>query len=178
MSDIQNTTGFSLADLAGMETDEIRAITSLVPAAGNFGVEVLAVRLAERDKKEGINPKTGLEYPNLFFVEFKYKILSAEPLDRNVDGEALLNRTLNDQFTIWPDQMAEMIGLLKGRYKAAGLDNSGRLGGVEGGEPGWLDGAVGAIIGLRIKHSPIKGSDDVRANFNWFALNPEEDAAA
>lgn len=167
---------FSLASFADTNTDDIVALDSLVPPAGAFGVRVSGAALGENEKKEGIDPNTGMPYLPLFFAAYKYEILSADPLDKNVDGEKLKGRVLNDRFTFWPTQMQEYIGLLKGRYRKAGIATDGRMGGVEGGEPGWIDGAVDQIIGLKIRHG--KNADgSPRAYFDWFNLNEEEAAA-
>jgi hypothetical protein len=167
--------GFSLADFSEQVTDEIKALDTLLPAAGSFAVKINDLALGENDVKEGIDPKTGAPYLPLFFVAFKYEILDGEPLDRTVDIEGLKGKVLNDRHTFWPSAMNDMIGLLKGRYAKVGFENVGRLGGLEGGAPGWLDSAREGIIGLKIKHAVRNG--ETRANFSWFALEEGEAGA-
>lgn len=147
--------GFSLADLGNTETDEIKAIESLLFTPGLYDVKIVSMNLGQLPAKEGLNDK-GEPYAPLFYVDEKYEVLEAEPLDKSVDAESLQGRTITNRTTFWArsqTEFLEQIGLLKGRFQKAGLNNSGRIGGVEGGEPGWLDGAADEIIKIKVTHS-------------------------
>lgn len=168
-------TGFSLADFANTVTDDIKALDSLLPPAGTFACRINSAMLGENETKDGIDPQTNEPYLPLFFAEFKCEVLEAQPLDKDIDPSTLIGRVINDRFTFWPSAFNDMIGLLKGRYKKVGFDINGRVGGMEGGEPGWLDGANEKIIGLKIVHRTRK--DDTRAYFSWFKLEEGEDSA-
>lgn len=147
--------GFSLADLGNTETDEIKAIESLLFTPGLYDVKIVSMALGQLPAKEGLDDK-GNPYAPLFYVDEKYEVLEAEPLDKSIDAESLQGRTITNRTTFWARSMAEFqeqIGLLKGRFQKAGLDNSGKIGGVEGGEPGWLDNAADEVIKIKVTHS-------------------------
>lgn len=167
---------FSLADLANMDTTEVQELSSRLFPAGLFDVRCTSVTLGMNDAKEGINEKTGREYDPVPYVDFKYEILAAQPLDKSVDADSLVTRTLSDRVTLWPDQLMEEIGYLKGNYAKIGLPNAGVFGGMEGGEPGWLDGAVDHIFPIKVTHSKPNSEGIQRTRINW-QKNPNAEAA-
>lgn len=161
-AEIDNQTGiFSLADLAAMDTSAIKELTSLVPAAGVYKVRGVEVRGGKSTP-----PDDGKDRPPLFFFNFNSEILAAKLVDKNVDPETQVGRRLVDSFTLWPAQFNDLIGLLKGRYKLLGLPNSGVIGGVEGQEPGWLDGIVSHEYDVKVSHF-VNKSGDTRARFTY-----------
>ena len=166
------TAEFSLASFADQVTDDIKALDSLLPPAGLYGMKLNSVSLGVNEAKEGIDPATGMPYPPLPYVTFKYEVLEAQPLDKNTDPDSLVGRTWNERFTIWPKDWQACIGLIKGRYAKAGFDTSGRLGGLEGQEPGWLDGAVEQVAVVKIKHATNK-QGNTNAYFEWIKPKPQ-----
>lgn len=169
---IENTTGmgvFSLAELANMDTSAVKELTSLVPAAGVYHVRGTEVRGGQSQSQDETKPP-------LFFYNFSAEILSAKLIDKSVDPEAVVGRRLTDSYTLWPAQFNDLIGLLKGRYKTLGLPNTGpRIGGVEGQEPGWLDGIVSHEYDVRVGHYTDKAGN-TRARFTY--LKPQAAAEA
>src|SRR5690606_24336630 len=121
------------AALAETNVDDVVAITSRVWPAGIARVRGKAISAQERESnKEG--------EPPLFIFTFTHEILAYQPTDKTVDPETLNGRDLKESYPIWPKDLIESIGLLKGRYQKAGIPNSGMpMGGVEGKEPGWMD---------------------------------------
>lgn len=174
---MSNVTGFSLADFADQVTDEIKALDSLLPPAGTFAIRCTDAALGENEAKEGIDQNTGLPYPPLYFTGYKYEILEAKPIDTSIDKDSLVGRVLNERYTFWPSGMNDAIGLLKGRYAKVGLSNTGRMGGLEGKEPGWIDGAKEHIFGIKIRHANTKDGS-ARAYYSWFALEVGESGAS
>lgn len=160
---------FSLADFANQETDEVKELDSLLMPLGTYAVKVTSVALGGGERKEGIDEKTGMPYLPLFFVERKYEIIEAQLVDKKIDADKYVGRTIRDRITFWPNGYDDTVGLLKGDYKRVGLPNTGRLGGLEGAEPGWMDGAVDAIIGLKCTYFKQNGED--RARYKWFRLD-------
>lgn len=158
---IENEVGiFSLADLAAMDTSQVKELTSLVPAAGVYRMRGLEVRGGESQSEDTTKPK-------LFFFNFVSEVLGAKLIDKTIDPETLVGRRLTDSFTLWPNQFSDMVGLLKGRYKTIGLPNSGsRIGGVEGQEPGWLDGIVAYDYDVKVSHFTDKAGN-TRARFTY-----------
>lgn len=165
---------FSLAEFADQDTSDIKELDSLLPPMGVFYVKITTAKLGENPPKEGLDPKTGMPYPKLIYTGYKYQVLQALPADKSIDADTWTNRVLSERHTFWPAQLKDSIGLLKGRYKKVGFENSGRMGGVEGGEPGWIDGAEEKIIGLKCKHIPKNGSSI--AVYDWFKVEVEGEA--
>jgi len=162
---VEAVTGyFSLADLAAMNTDEVQTLTSRVQPAGLYHVVGISVSGKTRDAVEG--------KPPLHAFNFTAEILGGTPADPSRDIEGMLKRKLTESYTLWPDQIQDLIGLLKGRYQKVGLQNSGMpLGGVEGAEPGWLDLMVGHEFMLKVRNYTDKNGE-VRAGYEW--MGPAE----
>lgn len=141
----------SLAELAGTTTDDVLAITTRVPAAGIYCLKGLSITATQTEATEERKPLTRFAYAN--------EILDMLPTDKKVDKEKLIGRKLNRTVTLWPDDLAEGIGFLKGDYEKAGIDNTGNMGGVEGSAPGWLDNIVGATYFMRVNIGKKNGQD-------------------
>lgn len=171
MSDLEAQTGFlSLQELAGMSTDDIQTLTSRVFPAGVYDVEGVSV-----EGKQGEVRDDGK--PPLIRFNYRYKVLGGTPVDKTIDPETLVSRELTESYTLWPDQLKELIGLLKGRYQKVGLQNSNApLGGVPGQEPGWLDGFVGHQFQLRVRTYVSKG--ETRVAYDWLEKKQEEEIPA
>lgn len=166
--------GFSLADLAGMDTTEVKVLESRLFPAGLYGVRCTSVILGMNEAKEGIDEKTGQPYLPLPHVTFKYEVLEAEPADKKIESDKLIGRTLSDQIMLWPNQLEDEIGYLKGNYKKIGLESDGRLGGMEGGEPGWLDGAVEHMFHIKVTHSKPNADGIQRTRITWQKQQTQE----
>lgn len=179
MSTITETSGFSLADFANLDTTEVKELTSLLPPAGSFAIRCTIAQLGMNAVEEGATNEDGTPKLPLFFANYKFEVLEAAPLDKKIDADKLVGRALTQRFTFWPSNFEDQIGLLKGMYKRVGLPNAGAVGGMEGGEPGWLDGAVEHMFKIRIRHGKVKGND--QAFFDWvgpIAGAEESEAAA
>lgn len=156
----------SLADLAEMETDEIKSLDSRLFPAGLFAVRCTDVSLAE-STKEGIDPETNEPYLPLYSVNFKLEVLEAQPLDKSIQPESLVGRVISQRKTFWPKSFTEEIGLVKGDYKRIQLPTEGRLGGLEGGVPGWLDGIRDEVFAVKVTHSRPNKEGNQFVNVNW-----------
>ena len=125
MADIENETGFvSLMDLANTNTDSVATVLTRLPAAGVYTVKGVSV--------EGKQTEANEKGPGLIQYLFVTEVLEAKLVDKTKDPQSLTGRKLSDSYTLWPDQMEELIGLLKGRYQKVGLNNLGNPGGVPG----------------------------------------------
>jgi hypothetical protein len=167
-------TEFSLADLAGMNTDDFAVVKSRLPMAGIWTCLVVGAALGQNDPQPG--------KPPLFYAEHKFESITIDPVvkDDSVDPASFAGRKLSDRTTFWPDSFAQEIGLLKGKYVKVGLDVTGNLGGLteQGGEPGWLDGAVGKIVKIKVRHFTDKNGVE-RAGIDWVeGVEGIEDSAA
>lgn len=166
MSDaIQSEAGFSLADLANLDTDDIQVLMSRLPAEGIFVVRGTEVKAGMNEPKD--------DKPPLMYFQYQMEILDAKPLDKKVDPETLVGKNLRERYTLWPKDLAEILGLLKGRYKTVNLPTAGVLGGVEGQEPGWTDGIVNHVFRVRVRHWEGK-TGQVNVQFDWLAYETEE----
>ena len=169
--------GFSsLAELAEMETDEIKSLDSRLFPQGLFVVECTEASLGE-STKEGLNPETGEPWDTLFSITHKMKVLEAYPLEKGVDPESIVNRVITSRKTFWPKSFTEEIGLLKGDYAKVLLPTAGKLGGLEGGEPGWADGAVGYVFAVKVTHSRPNREGTQFVNVNWQKTKKQEEPA-
>lgn len=156
----------SLADFAGIETDEVKALSTRLFPAGLFAVRTSEVSLSKREK-EGIDPNTGEPYLPMFSIIFKHEILEAEPLDKSVNAESLVGRHVTEERTFWPNDLLTEIGVLKGDYLKVGLNPTGHLGGLEGAEPGWVDTIVDHIFPLKVTHSKPNAEGQQRLRISW-----------
>lgn len=145
--------GFSsLAELAEMDTDEIKSLDSRLFPAGMFAVRCTEAQLGVSEK-EGIDPKTNEPYEPLFFANLKFEVLEAKPLDKELDGDSIVGRSITERRTFWPKSFKEEIGVLKGDYEKVGLSPTGRMGGMEGAEPGWIESLVDHVFAIKVTHS-------------------------
>lgn len=174
-SSLELGSGFSLADFANTTTDEIKELDSLLMPMGTYAVKVVSAQLGQGEAKEGIDEKTGMPYLPLFYLERKYEVLECNLVDKSLDNQRFVGRTIKDRVTFWPSDIESHIGLLKGDYKRVGLPNSGRMGGLEGAEPGWIDNAVDQLIGLKCTYYKQNGED--RARWKWFKLDDADSEA-
>jgi len=163
--ELESSTFMSLADMAAMNTDNIAVLTSRLPEAGVYIVKGDAVVGRQSEPRSP-------DEPGLISFNFSAEILQANLLDKTKDGERLVGRKLNENYTLWPDQVSDLIGLLRGRYQLVGLDNTGILGGVEGMEPGWLDGMVGHVFQIRVRR--YTGKSGEKASFDWLKYERPE----
>jgi hypothetical protein len=157
------TEHLSLAQLAEMNTDDIQTLTSRVYPAGLYHVRGKAVSGKERESNKE-------NAPPMFIFSFAHEILDFRPTDKKVDPESMINRDLRESYTIWPADILEGIGLLKGRYTKAGIQCTGLpMGGVEGQEPGWLDLMVNADYWVKV--STFTRQDKELGNrFDWLKM--------
>jgi hypothetical protein len=159
--------GNSLADLAGIDTSGMAAMTSRLPEVGIYLVRGKEVELTRSESNDPAKPP-------LHRVNWKTEILAAQlHADSETDPDDIAGRDLNHSDTLWPDDMKECIQLVMGRYKTVGLPFQGTLGGVEGHEPGWLDSMVGHMFRIRVRHATTKDGNQ-RAYYDWQALTEEE----
>lgn len=167
MSELEVTTGFfSLAELAQMDTTEIVAIQSRMPNAGVYTVIGEEARMVQLDPREGREDQAPL-----IQLKFKFRPIDAILVDKSIDVPALIasDRRLNEAYTFWPNDLKDCVALLKGRYELIGLPNDGLMGGVEGLEPGWVDGIVGHQFNIRVDIKEGKNGAFARYTF----LRPE-----
>ena len=166
MSEEEKKVFTSLADFAAMTTEAVPVVMSRLPAAGTFICRGAGVSVTMKDDDPDKDP--------FYTVVFSHEVLKAEMLaDENLDPESFVGKVIRERYPVWPNNMVEVLGLVRGMYKKIGLPNEGSFGGVEGEEPGFLDGLnEEAVYGLKINHSTGK-NDQENAYFNWKRLDDE-----
>jgi len=166
----------SLAEMAEMQTDDIKAIKNLLFPLGTYDVRVKSAMLGESRPAPGeVDERTGKLKLPLFFTDFKFEILAARPVDLDLDPESLVGREISERHTFWPNEFKERIGLLKGRYNEVGFDTSGHMGGVEGNEPGWIDSAVEQFMEIRVRHGKPNADGNQKQYFDWKKIPEQEE---
>lgn len=162
----------SLFALAESNIDEVQAITSRVYPSGKYVV------LGKKVEGSETEPKEEGQAPLIRFT-FEEEVLKFTPIDKKVDPESMVGRTLKESLTIWPKDLVQSLGLLKGRYQKAGLPNQGMaVGGVAGKEPGWLDTMVNAQFVVKVRSYPDKTTGELRNAFDWEKYVPEGEEEA
>lgn len=152
----------SLADLAGMDTTDVKVLRSRLQKEGIYVVRLTAVEMSEAsDGSDGKDVRLSIRVGG--------DVLDFRPLkeEDQADAQDMVGRAFNQIKPFFPKDMAEQIGLLKGSYQAAHLSVTGRMGGVPGIE-GWLDRAVGSIVVISVKHREYK--EDTRVYYNWLGV--------
>lgn len=152
----------SLSDFASTNTDDVSVLKSRLAAAGTFIVRGQSIEVSLQEKKD-------VDQDDMFVLMIKSEILQATPNDDSLDPESFEGRVVSERYVLWPSDMEEAIGLLKGRFVKVGLGTDGNLGGVEGEPAGWLDTYAEHPHTLKIRHATTKNGDE-RAYFDWNKL--------
>jgi hypothetical protein len=140
---------FSLADLAELDASEIAEVRFENLPAGIYvfrGTEAKFEDTTNRDEERRIVLVVKMEV-----AEVK------QCLERGVDKEDLLGKKHTEKFYIVPEKAAEGLGLIRAFIGDIGLPNEGPFGGVEGKEPGIVDGIVGHEFPGKIVKQARKG---------------------
>lgn len=166
----------SLADMAEMETDDIQAIQTILFPIGLYGVKVTAANLGVNTPQAGELDDKGDPKLPLYYVNYRFEVLVAKPTDPAVESEPLVGRSISERHVFWPNEFSERIGLLKGRYEKVGFSNAGKMGGVEGAEPGWLDSAVDQMLWIKVTHGKPKADGSQPAYYDWLHADSQDES--
>lgn len=150
MSDIETSEAeFSLADLASLDVSDIAEVRFESLPAGKYRFRGIESKLEEGSNKDG---------EKRFIWTQKYEVVEAKQvLDRKVDKEELVGKKHSEKRYIVPEKAVEGIGQIRAFLADIGLPNEGNLGGVEGTEPGVLDGIIDYEFDIDIVQKPMKG---------------------
>lgn len=160
----------SLMDLADFDTSDVKVLTSRLQDAGIYLTDLKSVEITEQPAQDPADPTN-------YQILFKHEILEFTPESRDYTGdpEDMVGREMTERYFLYGKELQQAIGLLMGRYKNAGYEHKGRIGGLPNTEPGWLDGAVGTRNYVRVKHSTSKDGNE-RARFDWLSKKQIEKA--
>lgn len=153
---------FSLADIAGLDAAEIAEVRFEVLPGGVYTFRGVAASLEDttnRDDERRIVMKAQFEV-----IEVKSVI------DRNFKTEEakaeLIGRKHTEKQYVVPAKAAEGLGLIRAFIGDMGLPNEGPFGGVEGCEPGIIDGIVDHEFTAKIKAGTYNGSPTANLVFD------------
>jgi hypothetical protein len=151
-----NAIDFSLADLADLDTTDVAEMRFESLPAGAFRFRVVSATLAEGQNKETQDKQ--------FIVDMGFEVIEVKAVtDRKVDREALIGKKHSEKRYIIPGEKAlEGIGYLRSFLADIGANNAGKLGGVEGAEPGILDESVGTEFDAKITLKPDRLDPSVK----------------
>lgn len=168
MSDLNNFT--SLMDFASFDTSDLKAQTSRLQAAGLYIVELNGFEFADQPPQDPADPMN-------YTLSFKENVLAFIPEDKDYAGnpEEMVGREITERYFFYGKDIQTAIQLLMGRYKKSGFRYKGKMGGVPGQEPGWLDEAIGQRIAVRVRHRTNKNGDE-NAIFDWLDAKQLEKA--
>lgn len=133
--DTNDTPEFSLADLAQLDVSEIAEVRFESLPAGVYlfrGTEASFEDTTNRDDERRLVLTCKMEVSECKSV-----------MERGYDKDELVGKKHTEKFYIVPEKAPEGIGLIRAFLADIGLPNEGPLGGVEGLEPGIVDGFVG-----------------------------------
>lgn len=152
----------SLAALAAMDTTDVKVLKNRLQKAGLYIIGFTEVGMSQAESNDpDAKPRVNIKFTGVIQM---FQPLANKDGDTEGDDSDLVGKAYNEFYTLWMDDLAEAIGLLKGRYVSAHLPASGVMGGIPE-TTGWLDGIVGKSVAIRVTHKQ-KG-DDTRVYYDW-----------
>lgn len=153
---------FSLADLAELDASEIAEVRfESLPA----GIYIF------RGESAQFEDTTNKDDERRIVMIAKFEVVECRScLERGVDKEELIGKKHTEKFYVVPEKAAEGLGLIRGWIADVGLPNEGPFGGVEGKEPGIVDGIVGHEFQAKIVKQANK--NDPSSPFSRLKLDP------
>jgi len=126
---------FSLADLAELDAGQIAEVRfESLPA----GIYVF------RGESAQFEDTTNRDDERRIVLVVKFEVVECKScMERGIDKADLVGKKHTEKFYVVPEKAAEGLGLIRGWISDVGLPNEGPFGGVEGKEPGIVDGIVG-----------------------------------
>lgn len=159
-----------LLDLATTDTTDVKAVYGRLQTPGIYVVEIVEAGFTEPAEQGAENPRIGFAYNGI--IHYYAPLESSGDGDYDnayvVDPEKMLGATFRDTQTIWLRDFVRGIGLLRGMFANARLITTGAPGGVKGAPEGWIDGAVGKRVAIRVSHYTTKDGD-TRQQIDWLS---------
>lgn len=149
---------FSLADIANLDASDIAEVRFESLPAG-----VYVFRGESAALEEGTNRDD--ERRVILVVKMEVaEVKSVIDRDYKTDEQkaTLLGKKHTEKLYIVPEKAAEGLGLIRAFIGDVGLPNEGPFGGVEGAEPGIIDGFVGHEFTGKIVQRPRKGDPTIK----------------
>jgi hypothetical protein len=149
---------FSLADIAQLDASEIAEVRfESLPA----GVYVF------RGESAQFEDGTNRDDERRVILVVKMEVIEVKSvIDRDYktdeQKESLLGKKHTEKMYVVPEKAAEGLGLIRAFIGDIGLPNEGPFGGVEGSDPGIVDGFVGHEFTGKIVQRPRKGDPTIK----------------
>lgn len=155
---VEEQAEFSLADIAGLDASEIAEVRFESLPAGVF---------AFRGDSAAFEDTTNRDDERRIVLVVKMEVSEVKSvIDRDYKTDeqkaTLLGKKHTEKFYIVPEKAAEGLGLIRAFIGDIGLPNEGPFGGVEGSEPGIVDGFVGHEFTGKIVQRPRKGDPTIK----------------
>lgn len=150
-TDLENEVDdFSLADLAELDASDIAEVRFESLPAGIYVFRGESAQFEDTTNKDD-------ERRIVLIVKFEV-VECKQVLTRGIEKEELIGKKHSEKFFVVPAKAAEGLGLIRAWIGDAGLPNAGPFGGVEGKEPGIVDGIVGHEFTAKIVKRPNKNN--------------------
>lgn len=140
---------FSLADLAELDASEIAEVRFESLPAGVYTF---------RGESAQFEDGTNRDDERRIILVVKLEVVECHTvMERGVEKEDLIGKKHTEKFYVVPAKAAEGLGLIRAWIGDVGLPNEGPFGGVEGSEPGIVDGIPGHEFKAKIIKQARKG---------------------
>lgn len=156
MSDLEQNEEieFSLADLAQLDAGEIAEVRFESLPAGLYTF---------RGESAVFEDTTNRDDERRIVLTVKMEVVECKAcLERGYEKDELVGKKHTEKFYVVPAKAAEGLGLIRAFIGDIGLPNEGPFGGVEGSEPGIVDGIPGHEFTGKIIKQGRKGDPSVK----------------
>jgi len=153
----------NLMQLAELDTTELQAQMTRLALEGIYVCELGKVGFTAQASNDPAKPAN-------FNLALPGTILAFAPLHKEDEPKinGLIGQTLNERYFLFGENIKEAVQLLMGRYKTVGLKHKGKMGGVEGYQPGWVDEAQGKRVVVRVS-GYVDKQEQPRVRFDWLS---------
>lgn len=145
---------FSLADLAAIDASDIQEVRFESLPAGLY---------VFRGESAQFEDTTNRDDERRIVLVVKMEVVECKKvLERGYNEDELIGKKHTEKFYIVPAKAAEGLGLIRAWIGDIGLPNGGAFGGVEGSEPGIVDGIPGHEFPGKIIKQARKGDASIK----------------
>lgn len=145
---------FSLADIAQIDAADIAEVRFESLPAGLYVFRGESASFEETTNRDG---------ERRVVLTVKMEVAECKSvMERGYDKDELIGKKHTEKFYVVPAKAAEGLGLIRAFIGDIGLPNEGPFGGVEGTEPGIVDGIPGHEFTGKIVKQGRKGDPSVK----------------
>lgn len=145
---------FSLADLAAIDASDIAEVRFESLPAGLY---------IFRGESASFEDTTNRDDERRIVMTAKLEVVECKAVtERGYEKDELVGKKHTEKFYVVPAKAVEGLGLIRAWIGDIGLPNEGPFGGVEGSEPGIVDGIVGHEFPGKIIKQARKGDPSIK----------------